>query len=298
MSKVSLARAAILATTIFCPIPGSAAPQKTAADSIEKVRPAVVQVSVRITDAILPNTVSLSKPLQDCFSVIPSVCVVGTGFFINDTGDVVTASHVADTVQQIIQVLETNGIHAEATIGVNEPNVETKNLIMASGTIGFPVSLIAIDAEHDVAAFRPSVNPFTNMPQTFSGPGTSGLPEPNAAFVRLAVDRPRDGEEIFACGFPFGVPGLVTTSGAIASAWKSEILETAKAAGKTTAVGVFWVDLRVNPGNSGGPIFRMGDQSVLGMVVELKGSLGFVVPARYIAEFLQGHDIPSTPIAN
>jgi hypothetical protein len=55
---------------------------------------------------------------------------------------------------------------------------------------------------------------------------------------------------------------------------------------------VYWVDLRINPGNSGGPIFRLTDRAVLGMVVELKGgSLGVVVPAKYVVEFLKKNNI-------
>jgi S1-C subfamily serine protease len=296
MSQISLAGTAVLAAVIFCPALRSAKPQKNTTDLIELVRPAVVQVMVRITDGRWQEPLPVSEPVQHCFTVTITRCVVGTGFFINDTGDVVTASHVADDVQQIIQVLGTNGIHARATIGVSTPNVETKNLTDASGTMGFPATLIATDPEHDIAVFRPSTNPFTNMPKTFDGPGASGLPQTKAAFVHLAADRPRDGEGILACGFPFSEPGLVTTSGAIASAWKTEVLLTAKAVGKTFPIEIYWVDLRINPGNSGGPISRMGDQTVLGMVVELRGSLGIVVPAKYIAEFLKSHDIRSTPM--
>jgi len=290
LSKTSIIGTAIFAGVVFCPASRCTSAQKNTIHLIELVRPAVVQVLVHITDA--PPTLSLAVSLPPCFGASKINCVVGTGFFVNDAGDVVTACHVADGVQQIIQLLGTAGIHARATIGVNMPNVETKNLTVSSGTVGFPATLIATDPEHDIAVFRPATNPFTNMPKTFGGPGASGSPQTKAAFVHLAVGRPLDGEEIVACGFPFGEPGLVTTSGAIASAWKTEVLTTAKAAGMTIPVEVYWVDLRINPGNSGGPVFRMGDQSVVAMVVELGGSLGSAVPAKYIAEFLKTHDIP------
>jgi S1-C subfamily serine protease len=86
--------------------------------------------------------------------------------------------------------------------------------------------------------------------------------------------------------------------GAIASAWKTESLITATAAGFSRPAEVYLVDLRINPGNSGGPIFRRDDQAVLGMAVESKGSLGVVVPAKYIAQFLKGHGIQWMPAAN
>jgi S1-C subfamily serine protease len=251
-----------------------AASQKTTADLIEQVRPAVVQVYVVITDPPHPaqEPLPISQPLKDCFGW-RRICVVGTGFFINDSGDVVTASHVADAVQQIIQLLGTNGIHARAGIGLSVPNSESTSLTSSSNGMGFFSTLLARDAEHDIAVFRPETNPFSNMPPFFGGSGASGLPQTKVTFVRLAIGRPSDGEEIFACGFPFGNSGLVTTSGAIASAWKTELLSTAKAAGSINSVDVYWVDLRVNPGNSGGPVFRMSDHAAIGMAVELKGSL-------------------------
>lgn len=268
-------------------------PEKRTTDLIESVRPAVVQVYVRITDVPLPT-----KPVPDCFAATRRTCVVGTGFFMNDAGDVVTASHVANAAQQIIQTLGSNGIHAEVGIGVNMPNVETKILTFGSNTEGFTAILIATDAEHDIAALHTPINPFTNMPKTFGGTGTENLPQTRATFVHLAVERPRDGEEIVACGFPFGESGLVTTSGTIASAWKTESLLSAKAA--TTFprdVDVYWADLRINAGNSGGPVFRVTDSAVLGMAVELKGSLGVVVPAKYIVDFLKSHNIHVPAIA-
>jgi S1-C subfamily serine protease len=225
---------------------------------------------------------------------------VGTGFFVNAAGDVVTASHVAigiqgsapePGIQQIIQILEANGIHAAPYIAVSIPNVETSHLTIASGSELFPATLAAADAEHDIAVFHATVNPFTKMQKTFGGSGAAGLPQATATFVHLALSRPHDGEEIFACGFPFSEPGLVTTSGTIASAWKTETLLTATGAGLLRPVDTYWADLRANPGNSGGPVFRTRDQAVVGMVVQGKGSLGVVVPAKYVSEFLKAHGI-------
>lgn len=275
----------------------TAAAQKSTADLVDLVRPAVVQVAVKINPLDRRNAVP--SPLDRCFRG-RAICVVGTGFFVNAAGDVVTASHVAKGVQgrapepgiqQIIQVLEANGIHADTYIAVSWPNVETSQLTVASASQLFPATLMAADAEHDIAVFHATVNPFTNMPRTFGGPGAAGLPQATAKFVHLALKRPRDGEEIFACGFPFSEAGLVTTSGAIASAWKTDTLNTAEAAEHPLPIEIYQVDLRLNPGNSGGPVFRMHDQAVLGMAVESKGSLGIVVPAKYIAEFLKAHRI-------
>ena len=121
-----------------------------------------------------------------------------------------------------------------------------------------------------------------------SGSGAAGLPEAKATFVQLSVKRPRDGEEIFACGFPFGEPGLVTTSGAIASAWKTDLLIAAKAAGVVETVETYWADLRINPGNSGGPLLNKRGQAIGVVSFKLRSSenLNFAVPINYVRGLL------------
>jgi S1-C subfamily serine protease len=273
--------------------------QKTPADLVDLVRPEVVQVAVKIRLTPFNRRGTIPAPLAPCFQ--GSICVVGTGFFVNAVGDVVTASHVVNGIQgrallepgsqQIIQMLEVNGIHADTVIVVSIPNVENGHLTVASAGEVFPATFVAADAEHDIAVFHATVNPFTNMSKTFGGPGAVGLRQATAKVVHLAQKRPRDGEDIFACGFPFGEPELVTTSGTIASARKTETLLNAAATGLSRSVEVYLADLKINPGNSGGPVFRRDDQALLGMAVESKGSLGVVVPAKYIAEFLKAHGI-------
>lgn len=264
--------------------------KKSTADLIELVRPEVVQVVVRI--ALLDTTKPIPFSLNKLF--IRPIFIAGTGFFVNDAGDVVTASHVVNGVprtgepgtQQIIQMLAQHGIHADTLIGVSLPNVDKNGLTISSPTELFPVALVAVDARHDIAVFHATDNPFKSKTKMFSGPG---MPQRTTKFVQFATDRPRDGQEVFTCGFPLGEPGMVTTSGAIASAWKTKKLLTATT--DDQAVEVYWADLRVNGGNSGGPLFRISDQAVLGMAVELGGSLGIVVPAKYISAFLTDHGI-------
>jgi S1-C subfamily serine protease len=266
--------------------------EKSTADLVDLVRPAVVQIIIRVTDMPTPDISFLPQGARDCFQQNNSLCVDGTGFFVNANGDVVTASHVANEIQQMAQMLDAHGLHSKVFIGVNLPNVETKGMTFSSGTTLFEATLSFVDLEHDIAAYHSTVNPFTNMPRTFGGPGAAGLPQAKATFLSLAVARPRDAEDIFACGFPFGIPGLVTTSGTIASAWKTQTLPTST---RGIPSEVYWADLRVNPGNSGGPVFRIHDQAVLGIAIgTLNGSIGVVVPSKFISEFLKTHDIQWT----
>ena len=271
--------------------------QNSTADLVDLVRPAVVQVAVKISG--IPTMNAIPPSLANCFRTL-SVCTVGTGFFVNSDGDVVTASHVANGgqgnpselgIQQIIQILAARGIQATSIIAVSIPNVETSHIVVSGGIKLFSVELTAVDPQHDIAIFHTKINPFTNMPKTFAGLGTVGFPQTKATFVQLSLRRPRDGEEVFACGFPFGEPGLVITSGAIASAWKSETLITAAGTQNPMSIGAYWADLSINPGNSGGPVFRPRDQAVIGMAVESKGNLGVLVPSKYISDFLQIHGI-------
>jgi S1-C subfamily serine protease len=285
MFWMHLTQIVLAAAVAFYAHPQGAQVQFSNSDWVEGLRPSVVLIAVQIKPE------SAGKPLPSPFDRMFSsfgMLIIGSGFFVNNSGDVVTASHVASGVQapgrppepgaqQIIQVLEASGIKAEVVIGRSAPhtgglpnnNVAAENYTLTSA------SLVAVDPEHDIAVFRPILNPIIDR-------------HFNPTFLTLALARPRDTDEIFACGYPFGALGMVTTSGAIASAWKSQVLLTSKT---QSSVETYWVDLRINPGNSGGPVFRMRDHGVLGMAVEGAGSLGIVVPAKYIAEFLSEQKI-------
>ena len=276
----------------------------TLVDLIDGIRPSVVQVAIRIKTRVMPDT-GLPQAFRDCFHGT-SYCIAGTGIFVNSDGDTVTALHVADGfrskdgvdhpgVKQVIEALEAAGIHAETVIGVATPNVDNGKVIIEASTNYFPATLIATDPAHDLALIRPSVNPFKDFPRTFSGPGSAGLPQGMAKSVTFSVTRPRDGEAIFACGYPFGEHGLVTTSGTLASAWNSKVLLRSEAAGFSSPVEIYNADLTINPGNSGGPIFRTSDQAVIGMAVESLGSLGVVVPAKFVTAFLTSQKAQWSP---
>jgi len=277
------------------------------ADVIDGVRPSVVQVIVMMVQSPGHPFPQLSdtSPLGKYFNHSPRL-IIGTGFFVNRTGDVVTAFHVVDGfrardgsevpgIKKIIDALSAQGIHAEIRIGVALPDVETGRITIAAGTEGFPAVVVATDPSHDLALIRPTVNPFTNMPRTFGGPGAAGLPQATAKSVTFSLTRPRDAEEIFACGYPFGESGLVTTSGTLASAWNSQILVRSEAAGFPYAQEVYTVDLRINPGNSGGPVFRMSDQAVIGVAVQSLGTLGVVVPSKFVTAFLTSQGVSWNP---
>jgi len=242
---------------------------------------------------------------------------IGTGFFVNPNGDVVTAFHVVDGfrgkdgtdhpgARQFIEDLTAAGINAKIFVSVSLPNIDEKALgkhnelkiTMGGVSADFEVDVMSTDPAHDLALIRPHNNPFTHMPKLFEFPGSKSedLPQAKAKFVTFSAKRPRDAEDIFACGYAFGEPSQITTSGTLASGWNSEVLLRAEAAGFPLPAEVYEVDLRINPGNSGGPVFRLSDQSVIGVAVQSHGSLGVVIPAKFVTAFLTSQGVAWTPV--
>jgi S1-C subfamily serine protease len=274
------------------------------ADFIDGIRPTVVQVAIHAKGGFG----NIPPKFQSCFKG-GTYCIAGTGFFVSSNGDIVTAFHVVDGyrtkdgsddpgAKQVIDALGAIGIPAEMVIGVAIPNIDNGRITVASTTNYFQAILISTDPSHDLALIRATVNPFTHMPRTFGGPGASGMPQAMAGAVSLSMIRPRDGEEVFAAGYPFGETGLITTSGVVASAWKTKVLLRAEAAGFTFPAEVYNLDLRINPGNSGGPVFRMSDSALIGVSVEYTGSLGIAVPAKFVSSFLTNQKVPWTATAD
>src|ERR1035438_4624937 len=105
--------------------------------------------------------------------------------------------------------------------------------------------------------------------------------------VSFDLDRRRDGEDVFACGYPLGALELTTTSGHVATSWAQHSLLTAKKYGILEESEVIRLDLRANPGSSGGPIFSSSNQSVIGLADEGSG-----LPGGWIA--FSGPDREST----
>jgi S1-C subfamily serine protease len=161
----------------------------------------------------------------------------------------------------------------------------------------FVASLDNEDKVHDIAVLSPmNTMALTHDPFGF----------PDAKFAPTAVTfdtrRPRDGDDVFACGYPMGTMALATTAGRIATAWDREVVHTAVVNNIKEETEVYRLDLRINPGNSGGPVFRSDGQNVIGMVIEIEGApgqwLATAVPSHYITAFLARRGIQFNPSAS
>ena len=208
--------------------PSAIAPQPPAgpasfADIVDRVRPAVVSVKVKITGAD-PTADDDSQGLPDFPQNSPfyhffrhfglpghgdgdptprrhSTQAQGSGFFITADGYIVTNNHVVD--------------HA------SEVTVTT-----ADGKT-MPAKVIGVDSKTDLALLK-----------------AQGADFP---FVTFASKAPRVGDWVIAVGNPFGLGGTVTAG--IVSARGRDI-------GSGPYDDFLQIDAPVNHGNSGGPTFN------------------------------------------
>ena len=238
----------------------------TFADLVDKVKPAVVSVSV-VNDGgaskLAENDKDSKKgggltipdlppdhPLHDFFKHLPKefgqeegrrpkvVQGQGSGFVISADGYVVTNNHVIDGATKI-----------QVTFDDDETKYEAK--------------LIGTDQRTDVALLKIDSN------KTFP-------------FVKLSEKKPRVGDWALAVGNPFGLGGTVTAG--IVSALARDI--------GSGPYDYLQIDAAVNRGNSGGPTFNL-DGEVIGVNTAIfspsGGNVGiaFDVPAKTVAEVIQ-----------
>lgn len=278
----------LIAVLFFCTIglfgTDSACAQKAYSNGIEKVRASVAQITVILWP---PYDV---RRIPDEYKFLGSgdPWIAGTAFLVNDDADFVTAAHVALAVRKMLSDLAQVGIHAELMVGFVGSNVDSSAVTIRGDVVGISARIIAIDPEHDVAVIQSGDNP-EGVTSSVLGKTNSLVHKP----VRFSLRKPRDGDEVFACGFPMGSRDLISTKGHIASSEGFEPLITAKNNGFNAPSDVYKIDLRVSPGNSGGPLVQVSDQAIIGIVIEVMPSGGFAtaVPATEITTFLTKNQI-------
>jgi len=223
------------------------------ADIVEKVKPAVISVRVKMNagpqnsefsgeDPFGPNS-----PFQYFFrrfgQEIPGMrggaprrqftTGQGSGFFISADGYAVTNNHVVDKAESVEVTTDDGRTHTAKVIGT--------------------------DSRTDLALIK------------IEGGG-------NFPYVRLAEQAPRIGDWVLAVGNPFGLGGTVTAG--IVSARGRDI-------GAGPYDDFIQIDAPVNKGNSGGPTFDV-EGNVIGVNTAIfspsGGSVGiaFAIPAETV----------------
>jgi serine protease Do len=215
------------------------------ADIVEKVKPAVISVRVKLNSGPLASSddgPAVPPPFERFFKRFGSpdgenprerskpMLGQGSGFFISADGYAVTNNHVVD--------------HADS-VEVTTDDGKT-----------YSAKVIGTDAKTDIALIK--VDGRTDFP-----------------FVKFAEATPRIGDWVLAVGNPFGLGGTVTAG--IVSARGRDI-------GAGPYDDFIQIDAPVNKGNSGGPTFDV-DGSVIGVNTAIfspsGGSVGiaFAIPA-------------------
>jgi serine protease Do len=207
------------------PAPLNAGPASFA-DVVDRVKPAVVSVKVKLGDIDRPDDGPQALPdfppnsplyrffrrfgtpgQDDSAPRRHSAQAQGSGFFISSDGYIVTNNHVVD--------------HA------------TEVTVITSDGKSLPAKVIGVDSKTDVALLK-----------------AEGTDFPTETF---AAQPPRVGDWVIAVGNPFGLGGTVTAG--IVSARGRDI-------GSGPYDDFLQIDAPVNHGNSGGPTFNTQGQVV------------------------------------
>ncbi len=226
------------------------------ADIVEKVKPAVVAVRVKIDASAKTTEFDSNSPFPPNSQMeqffrrfgMPggngapdgqdrprnhAMTGQGSGFFISADGYAVTNNHVIDKAQTVEITTDDGKTYGAKVIGADEHT---------------DIALIKVD-------------------------GRSDFP-----FVKLADKAPRIGDLVLAVGNPFGLGGTVTNG--IVSARGRDI-------GAGPYDDFIQIDASVNKGNSGGPTFDM-DGNVIGVNTSIfspsGGSVGiaFDIPSETV----------------
>jgi serine protease Do len=225
------------------------------ADIVEKVKPAVISVKVKMnapgeTFSLNEDNPLRGTPFEDFFRRFGQdaprfgerqarpqrrqyTLGQGSGFFISADGYAVTNNHVVDKAEHVDVTTDDGKTYTAKVIGTDDRT--DLALIKVEGRTDFP-------------------------------------------FVRLADKQPRIGDWVLAVGNPFGLGGTVTAG--IVSARGRDI-------GAGPYDDFIQIDAAVNKGNSGGPTFDL-DGNVIGVNTAIfspsGGSVGiaFDIPAETV----------------
>jgi S1-C subfamily serine protease len=236
-------------------------------EAIADIRPAIVQI--RVGDR-------------------SSSVVDGTGFFVSETC-VATAWHVVkDGGPFLVGLAYENHSRGRANFTLVDADVE------------------ASWEEADLAILLLKENPFPDA-EGRNELTHESFGQPPCAIAQMTGDRPDDGESITISGYPLEYGVLITTSGSIASSWAYENYGEFEPPGsgvKKRTFDIYVADTQANPGNSGGPTYRLTDGAVIGVCIQVEGAeiwdelghlpelanagLTLIRPTSYLLELMRG----------
>jgi len=192
------------------------------------------------------------KKVQDAVVLVSSPVGLGSGFFINDEGFLITNAHVIQGQSKISITLYVQKQDRIETVVLNK------------------VKIVAVNSYRDLALLQ--------IDKTEEEAKNLKI-----VFVPIAnFDNIKTGQEVFAVGNPLGLKR--TVSQGIISTTNRNL------AGQTQLY--IQTDAAINPGNSGGPLFNKRCEviGVNTLGVSFANGLGFAIPSKYLIDFIQNYE--------
>jgi S1-C subfamily serine protease len=298
---------AYVALSVICCVTATAgnaaqhASSPTLEDRIKRMKTTAVQIAWTPT-----ATPTATTP------TIPQFARAGTGFVVSQSGYVLTAAHVIRNSEAAARSTGQSQIAFEVGFLLD---TSSTSRIHFEGSFQWTLAhLVAVDETHDVAILKaPSpIRPTIGVGQ--------GFITPSVTTATLDPDLPTEGVTVLISGYPLDIPTFVTQRGMIASESFKLARETptpARAPQRPTipeVVDSILLDAVVNPGNSGGPVYRSDSGDVIGLCdayvqsplftsknsnVEVRpgeflaqnAGLAVVVPIKYAIELLKQNGV-------
>lgn len=217
-----------------------------------------------------------------------STRIIGSAFLVGQGRHAVTAKHVIDVVPPGWE------LHAGlAGSDVDRPDIQVHALFHS-----VRCDVLASEVETDLALLELQMPPGAMSlglvaTITYSDSGrTEELDVGRTGPFKITAERMPEGTDVATSGFPLAAPALVTTAGILAS--KFAPLDPAY----PDAGMRHLCDLTATGGNSGGPVYRVSDGALVGVLVAgqlsplVNGAgaqsvgLTLVTPSQYVIDFL------------
>jgi S1-C subfamily serine protease len=255
----------------------------TAKAAVGRISTAVVQI---VVSANLPSGERVER------------AIAGTGFFVAGNEYIATSAHVLTKTQKNLQEKGATDV----TFAVNLLGKDVKAEIVTHGTfLNIPAALVSADEENDLALLKTPTTVGKSGLHLVAEIVVNGSPKKfelievsNVSFYGGTVET---GEDVLVAGFPLQAPFLVVQRGIISATPTYPIKGTSKEREEIV------LDIMVNPGNSGGPVFLASNGFVIGIcrahqltpVLTAQGTasdafqnagLSLVTPVRYLRDML------------
>lgn len=274
------------------------------AQAVDQVRPSIIQIMFHASDFSNGLRMQLGKPFISR--------TLGTGFIVNSGGYVITARHVVKDIGQLMEYFKEAGTK-QLYVGLAIPN--TENMRGNFSIVQFNVA--DEDALHDLVLLKLKRNPFKGEVRSGITINSKEIPLLFGT-ATLNPDRPKDGAAVGISGYPLNEPVLVTNVGWMATSWAFETKEVSVPGAPDwfyylEIADSYLADVQANPGNSGAPVYLIGDGTVIGVciasklvpivdqwrnVVTINGQqlryssgLTIVVPSSYVIDLLKKHSL-------